>query len=559
MNKKKNQFEGKYIDDDEIIIEEDKRKLLPFSWFFFKYGRLITKIFASLAILSFVGGVALTLSKLPHVTPPVITNPGVIMEFDNTDNIMNVPYNAITKDYAEMLFENIVNGSPIDDKFLDVVEVINVGVDKILIFENGSAVIIYGDKNKPPIYIEDKDNIKVEDNKIVVNGEYVKVIDKNTLPDGTIVYEFANDKLLIEKDDKYRLIDKQDIIYDKNGNILEDTNNIEDKKNIIVDIIEVGNDKILIFEEGDAVVIYGDKNKLPVYIPDKKDVKAENGHIVINGEGIQTIKKDVLLNGIIIYEFNNDKLLVEKDSEYELFDKDKGNDIAEVEVKNDKIIYFDNGSAVVVLDDKLPQYVENRSDVTVDKNKIIIEGEASQTDKKKKLPDGTVVYEFENGKVMIDYKKDYKLDDIESLNYDDAGNLIDKSEDMNLIEFSVKNNTDEEVLKYRVVLEETPRYNQYNKERVLPEYIYYKMSVNNNIQPTYRIDNNVWQKGSIIEGDLRVKNNTYILYEGEVQTLAVDKFKLGMWLDYETIGNDMQDKWFIGTIKVYAWMENKNS
>lgn len=557
---KKNQFEVKYIDDEQIILEEDKRKLLPFSWFFFKYGRLITMIFASIAILTFVGGVALTLSKLPHVTPPVITNPGVIMEFDKSDNIMNVPYNAITKDYAEMLFENIVNGSPIDDKFLDVVEVINVGADKILIFENGSAVIIYGDKNKLPIYIEDKDNVKVEDNKIVINGDYVKVIDKNTLPDGTIVYEFENEKLLIEKDDEYRLIDKEDIIYDKDGNILEDTKKEEDNENNIVDIIEVGNDKILIFEDDDAVVIYGDKDKLPVYIPDKDDVKAENGYVVINGDGIETIEKDVLPNGIIIYEFNNDKLLVEDDDEYKLFDKDKGHDIAEVEVNNDKIIYFDNGVAVVVLDDKLPQYVENRDNVVVDNNKIIIEGEASQTDKKKKLPDGTIVYEFENGKVMIDYDKiDYKIDDIESLNYDDAGNLIDKSDDMSLIEFSVKNNTDEEVLKYRVVLEETQKYNTYNKERLLPEYIYYKMSVNNNIQPTNRIDNSIWEKGSVIEGDLKVKNNTYILYEGEVQTLAVDKFKLGIWLDYETLGNDMQDKWFIGTIKVYAWMENKNS
>lgn len=456
MKKRKNEFEVVYLDDDEIVLEEDKRKLLPFSWFFFKYGRIITTIFVSLAILSFVGGVALTLSNLSQVTPPVITNPGVTLEFDETDNTIDISHNAITKDYAEMLFENRVNGIKIKDKFKNCIDVISVGNDRILIFENNVAVIIYGNKDKLPLYVPNKDNVKVEGNNIVISGNTFKVVTKNVLPDNSIVYEFENKMLLIEKDNKYRLIAKEDIIYDKEGNILEEYN-----PNDIEDIINVEPDKVLIFENNVAVVIYGDKDKLPVYISNKDNVIVENNKITINGDIIKTVNRKV-------------------------------------------------------------------------------------------LPDKTIVYEFENGKVLIEKNGEYKLVEKKDIIYDSNGNIINTNNDMNFSNFTVTNNTENEVLKYIVVLEETSKS---NNEKVLPQYVYYKISVNDKIQPSNVVNNKVWEKGSTIAGDLKIKNNTYILYEGEVEKLATDKFSLGMWLDYETIGNDMQDKWFIGTLKVYAWIE----
>ena len=354
MKKKRNEFEVVSFEDDEIVLEEDKRKLKPFALFFFRHGRLITSLFAAISILTFIGAVTLTLSNLPQITPPVITEPGIIMEFDGSDNDIEAPSTPLTKEYAENLFESIVNGDEPDTKTNKVVDIIDVNGDKIIIFDNGSAVIIYEDKDKLPIYIEDKDNVKVEDNEIIIDGDIVETSDKQTLPDGTNIYEFENGKILVEKDDEYYLIDKDDIVYDEDGNIIEQE-------------------------------------------PDK--------------------------------------------------------------------------------------------------------------------------------------------------------------DDMNTIDFTVTNNTESEILKYRVVIEETNNYNKYDRERLLPEYVYYKLSVNNDIKPSYLLNNNMWKIESTLQDNKKIENNTYILYEGEVKQLDTDYFKLGLWVDYEKIGNDMQDKSFIGTIKVYAWME----
>lgn len=354
MKKKRNEFEVVSFENDEIILEEDKTKLSPFALFFFRHGRLITSLFASIAILTFIGAITLTLSNLPQVTPPVITEPGVIMEFDGSDNNIEASSSALTKEYAENLFESIVNNDTPDTKTNKVVDIIEVGNDKILIFDDGSAVIVYEDEDKLPIYIADKDNIKVEDNEIIIEGEIVETIDNQTLPDGTNIYEFENGKVLVEKDDEYYLIDKDDIVYDEDGNIIEE-----------------------------------DPNK----------------------------------------------------------------------------------------------------------------------------------------------------------------------DDLNTTDFSITNNTESETLKYRVVIEETDDYNTYNRERLLPQYIYYKLSVNKDIKPSYLLNNNIWQIGDTLDENTKIEKNTYILYEGEVKQMDTDYFKLGLWVDYETIGNDMQDKSFIGTIKVYAWME----
>ena len=53
--------------------------------------------------------------------------------------------------------------------------------------------------------------------------------------------------------------------------------------------------------------------------------------------------------------------------------------------------------------------------------------------------------------------------------------------------------------------------------------------------------------------DINGKN--YILLDSTIEAHASAEIKLMFWTDYETIPNSMQNKYFYGTIKVYAWTE----
>lgn len=352
MKKRPNEFEVISFEDDEIILEEDRRKLKPFAWFFFRYGRLIAMLVASISILTFIGAVTLTLSNLPQITPPNIDDPGnsgsnnanIILEFKNGDNNIDDLLTPVTKEYAENLFNSIVNK---ETTFANkVLEVITVKEDKILIFNNGSAVIIY--KDKSPIYISNKNNVKVENNKIIIAGQTVQMIKKKELEDKTVIYEFENGKVLIKKLDKYYLINKEDILYDEKGNIKTD-------------------------------------------------------------------------------------------------------------------------------------------------------------------------------------------------NFD--------QEELEITDFIVNNKSEVQDLKYRIVIEETNNYTQYERERLLPQYIYYKLNINGEMQQSRLLNTDIWENNN------QAKSNTYILYEGELKASQTNNFTLGLWTDYDTIPNSMQNKSFIGTIKVYAWEE----
>ena len=559
MKKNKyNDFEVIYFGEDEIIIEEDKRKKYPFMLFFFKYGRLITMLFATISILTFIGGVALTLSKIPKITPVNEVTPVIAqMEFDGTDNKVSVASGSVTKEYGEKLFNN--KGKSNNKAYNQITNIIKVGQDKVIYFSNGSAVVVYNDKNKLPVYIENSNNVIIDkkSNSIKIEGNVINTTKKHILPDGSTIYNFNNNKAMYENKNKqdYKL-------YDKN-------------KGNMINSIDVGSNKIVYFDNLSAVVVYN--NKLPDYVTDMNNVKVNNNQVTINGQKLPATDKQVLPDGSTIYNFNNNKALYENKNkkDYKLYDKDKiiydknGNvkDInnntntnstisqtKEENIGNDKVLYFENSSAVIIYNDKnkLPEYIPNKNDVDSTNNHISVNGEKITASNKKTLPDNTIIYEFPNGKVLIEKDGKYKLTDKESIEYDDKGNIKDdEKEEITYKEFTIKNNSSDK-MKYRIVIEETSNYN--NKSKLDPKYIYQKVSINGDRKETKFLNLNPWKIDSKLDNGQN--KNTYILYEGEIESKDIDKINLALWVDYTTIPNEMQDKWFIGTIKLYNWQDN---
>ena len=58
-----------------------------------------------------------------------------------------------------------------------------------------------------------------------------------------------------------------------------------------------------------------------------------------------------------------------------------------------------------------------------------------------------------------------------------------------------------------------------------------------------------------ITKELNIKGTNYILVESTIEPYDTDNISVMLWTDYDTIPNAMQNKYFYGTIKVYAWVE----
>ena len=114
---------------------------------------------------------------------------------------------------------------------------------------------------------------------------------------------------------------------------------------------------------------------------------------------------------------------------------------------------------------------------------------------------------------------------------------------------TITNNTNE-TIKYRLVIEKS------NKTTLDVQYIKYQLSAGDHYIEPKRLDSNIWETDNISQ-ELSVKGTNYILIERTLEPMETDKIRLMLWTDYDRIPNSMQNKYFYGTIKIYAWQEIK--
>ena len=81
------------------------------------------------------------------------------------------------------------------------------------------------------------------------------------------------------------------------------------------------------------------------------------------------------------------------------------------------------------------------------------------------------------------------------------------------------------------------------------------MKYNLGANTTY-LENKVLNKilpiDTVLEGNKKIDKETYILYEGVLDSGKNADITLGLWLDYDDITNDYQNSVFVGTIKIYS-------
>ena len=294
------------------------------------------------------------------------------------------------------------------------------------------------------------------------------------------------------------------------------------------DLNITGND--VTFKNNNQAEIYATKKTKDGYVI---DYYTDGGAIIKDGTKTMSVRKS---NSIVI---ENDKIKEIVDSIYVTISKKDGN-----------VTYYTNGSAIVEKYNGKTIYVPENSDIKYQNNKIADVGNQTERLANEKTGSNSNVKEFEHTAV-IKTPEYTAIVPKESVVYDNNGNVKPSVEEPNdkddIKEFTITNNSNEN-LRYRVVIEES------NKTSVDVQYLRYQLSTNTNYIEPNKLSDKVWTNDYVSKG-LNVKGKNYILIDDTIDAGATEKVSLMLWTDYDTIPNSQMDKYFYGTIRVYAWTE----
>lgn len=534
--------------EEKIILEEKKSK---FAIFIKKYNKLMILLLMLLSLVTVVGGVFLAVSKIQESLEPNIKKVAIDTTLDKISSITNINGIPITDEAAKNIFNKnnifITNGEVLLVNKLETSNFI------VKYYSDGTAIKILTKTNTI---------IRVA---ALTNGEYG--IDK----DGNIntsaktrevkeskVKDYPWGKVIYYSDGSASIINSKMDMFIRNASDIKDNYISNNKVTYLKDTEKVGNTKINYYYDGTIEVVkdntsyvfrnidditlkqssveFKNNNQATIYktinTDDGKTINyyTDGGAIILDGTRSLSVRKS---NSIII---KNNKI-------YEIVD----NIYVEISKKTSSETYYTNGSATVDYNNK-KYYVEENSNISYDKNNQIKNINGS---KEELVQNSDEVDIYEKTAIV---KKNNKLAIVpkDNILLDTDGKLlkIKELDTDNLSKtFSVTNNTNED-LSYRVVIEKS------DKSTLLTDYIKYQLSVDGTyIGPTW-LNDTLWKKDKIYN-ELKVTKDNYILLDGTIKKYETKNISLILWTDYEKTPNAMQNKQFLGTIKIYAWTKVK--
>lgn len=321
----------------------------------------------------------------------------------------------------------------------------------------------------------------------------------------------------------------------------------------------IGNSKIYYYYDGTIEVV---KNNKSYIVRNEEDIKITNEVTFPNNNAATITKSKKYADGLIVDYYSDggaiikdgtktisvrksNSIIIKNNKIYEIVD----NIYVEVASKKGKTTYYTNGGATTEYNGTTV-YVEENSNIKYNNDKTVkeIENEYEKQTNKVTL-EGTTITTFEKT-AIVDTEEWMAIVPKDSVLYDSDGTfkeiLTSKVKD-NTDDFTITNNTNK-IVKYRIVIEKSDRTN------LDVNYIKYQLAVKDiYVKPT-KLNNKVWEDDSLAS-KLSAKGTNYILVESIMEPFEKVNVKFMIWTDYETIPNAMQDKYFYGTIKVYAWTE----
>lgn len=534
--------------EEKIILEEKKSK---FAIFIKRYNKLMILLLMLLSLVTVVGGVFLAVSKIQESLEPSIKEVAIDTTLDKISSITNINGIPITDEAAKNIFNKnnifITNGEVLLVNKLETSDFI------VKYYSDGTAIKILTKSNTI---------IRVA---ALTNGEYgidedgnINTSAKTREVKESKVKDYPWGKVIYYSDGSASIINSKMDMFVRNASDIKDNYISNNKVTYLKNTEKVGNTKINYYYDGTIEVVkdntsyvfrnidditltqssveFKNNNQATIYktinTDDGKIINyyTDGGAIILDGTRSLSVRKS---NSIII---KNNKI-------YEIVD----NIYVEISKKTSSETYYTNGSATVDYNNK-KYYVEENSNISYDKNNQIknINGskeELVQNSDEVDIYEKTAIVK-KNNKLAIVPKDNILLDTdgkllkIKELDTDNLSNT-----------FSVTNNTNED-LSYRVVIEKS------DKSTLLTDYIKYQLSVDGTyIGPTW-LNDTLWKKDKIYN-ELKVTKDNYILLDGTIKKYETKNISLILWTDYEKTPNAMQNKQFLGTIKIYAWTKVK--
>ena len=547
MSKKKYDVVELNKKENKILLE---KKQNMFILFLNKMGPL----FSILLLLIGIGLVSLSLmlvtKKLLVSEEPNIKDAKITVKF--LDDISDVTMKNITPIPENTAVNSFKNSN------------VFASNGEILIYKKveASSYIIY--------YFSDKSALKLnkEDNTVIriapINNEYgisdngtinmsakMSNINIDNIKDtnyGKITY-FTDGSALITNSDidmfvRNSLDIKENYISNNKVSYLKNTN--------IENGIEINN-----FYDGSILINYNGTNYI---VRNNDDIKVNGKNITFPNNNQATLTKSISLENNIRIDYYSDGSAIVKDGS-KIISVRKSNSIiiknntlieiidnVEVSIAStkDNTTYYTNGSAMTKYNDLLV-FVSDNSQIKYKDNNVNIEGNHKELTRESHL-NNEDIFIFDDITIVT---KDNKtiITNTSNVIMDSDGyvkEIINNTIEDDKFSFTISNDTNEEI-NYRVVIESS------EKTTLDTKYMRYILSYNNIYTNPSKLEDNIWKYDKLSE-KLNLNGINYILLEKSLEAYQMDEISLMLWTDYETIPNSMMNKAFLGTIKVYSWI-----
>lgn len=536
LNKKKN----------KIILAEEQSAILLF------FRRHATLIYLTVLILSLtIVGISLivTMKNIRFSEQPIIKETSVDVSLADYNAIIGD--DSLTEDSAKDTFLN--GGKFKHNGEVILIKKVETGKYTIYYYSDMTSVKVNKDGRVTRIEPTINGEYGIKENGVIFSN--VKTSDvtiKNTKNFDWGVVSYLSDGSAIVTDSKMD-------IFVRNANDIGDNYISNNKVTYLKDTKNIGGDRLYYYYDGTIEVVkkeisyvvrssddlnitdhgvnFKNNNEATIYNTFKTkdgyqiDYYTDGGAIIRNGSKTISVRKS---NSIII-----------KDNKiYEIVDN------IYVEVSNSKngVTYYTNGGAVIDNYNGNTVYVDENSNIKYQGNSISnVTGDIEKlTNETNVGGENTKIFE----KTAVVKTSDYIAIVPKNKVIFNPDGKVKEIEDISVVptkDFTITNNTNEKI-KYRVVLEKSDR------TTVNTEYLRYQLTTKDKyVEPT-KLDSVIWKNDNISDS-LGVTGTNYILVDGSLEAYDTDNINLMLWTDYDTIPNSEQDKYFYGTIRVYAWTE----
>lgn len=537
--------------EEQIILEEKQKPIVSF-WRLHRFQ--ILSILLILSLLTCITGVFIFLSNIYQNEEPTIEKASVDTTLSDYNKYVDGGRAPITEETAKNRFLN--TGDFKTSGEVITIKTIETGSFIIKFYSDGTALKINKKSNiitriNPLENGEYGINSKGETNRKVTTRD-VTVVNTKEYPWGTVSY-FS--------DGSAEITNSKMNIFVRDSNDINDNYISNNKVSYLKEIKTVGSNTLNYYYDGTIEVVKNGKSYL---VRNERDLNISSNDITFPNDNSANIYKTITTDdGYIIDYYQDGGAIIKKGTRTISVRKSnsiiiKNNKIYEivdniyVEVSNtrdkDNVIYYTNGGTVYNYQGKT-YYNEENSNLLFNNGTLSSIVTPSEDLTKHTDIEDEDVQIFEKNAVIK--TKDYTaIVPKEGILYDKNGKIKDITSDDSSTsknDFKIINNSSKKV-KYRIVIEKSPRTD------LDVTYLRYQLQVKEKYYPAKKLDNDIWYQDNL-SNSLGINGTNYILLDDIIEPYDTINVRLMLWTDYETTPNSMQDKYFYGTIKVYAWIE----